>query len=57
MSKEKNIIKGRGAQLNVRNKFLEASHETRDDFLEYCRLEGEVADNELFRSISKNNCK
>ncbi|MEH6703339.1 MAG: PA0069 family radical SAM protein [Galbibacter orientalis] len=44
MSKEKNIIKGRGAQLNVQNKFLEASHETRDDFLEYCRLEGEVAD-------------
>ncbi|MDG3582717.1 PA0069 family radical SAM protein [Galbibacter pacificus] len=36
--------KGRGAQINVRNKFLELSHEMREDFLEYCRLEGEIAD-------------
>lgn len=42
--KEESIIKGRGAQMNVRNKFLEHSHEMRDDFLEYCRLEGEEAD-------------
>ncbi|MBC9795463.1 PA0069 family radical SAM protein [Sinomicrobium weinanense] len=37
-------IKGRGAQQNVRNRFLEMSHEMRDDFLEYCRLEGDEAD-------------
>ncbi len=37
-------IKGRGAQLNVSNRFLELSHETRDDFLEYCHKEGENAD-------------
>lgn len=36
--------KGRGAQRNTPNKFLELSHETRDDFLEFCRLEGEEAD-------------
>ncbi|WP_417443156.1 PA0069 family radical SAM protein [Joostella sp.] len=40
----KDFIKGRGAQLNVHNKFQKLSYETRDDFLEYCRLEGEVAD-------------
>lgn len=37
-------IKGRGAQHNSPNKFFELSHETRDDFLEFCRLEGEDAD-------------
>jgi len=36
--------KGRGAQSNTPNRFLEAAHETRDDFLEFCRLEGEEAD-------------
>lgn len=40
----KTYIRGRGAQLNTPNKFFELSHEKRDDFLEYCRLEGEVAD-------------
>lgn len=39
------IIKGRGAQRNVHNRFMQDVHETRDDFLEYCRLEGEEADN------------
>ncbi len=38
------IIKGRGAQLNKHNRFLEQEHETRDDFLEYCEKEGEQAD-------------
>lgn len=38
-------IKGRGAQQNTSNKFLQFSYETRDDFLEFCRLEGEQADN------------
>lgn len=38
-------IKGRGAQLNVHNRFLANYHETRDDFLEFCNKEGEQADN------------
>lgn len=37
-------IKGRGAQINVPNRFFELSHEIRDDFLEYCAKEGEEAD-------------
>lgn len=40
----KNYIKGRGAQQNSHNRFFEHSHETRDDFLEFCRLEGEEPD-------------
>ncbi|MCK0114720.1 PA0069 family radical SAM protein [Gelidibacter sp. F63206] len=38
-------LKGRGAQINVPNRFFELSHEIRDDFLEYCAKEGEDADN------------
>ncbi|WP_142784401.1 PA0069 family radical SAM protein [Changchengzhania lutea] len=37
-------IKGRGAQVNTPNRFFEFSHETRDDFLEYCHKEGEESD-------------
>lgn len=40
----KSTIKGRGAQLNVPNKFFELSHEMRDDFLEFCQKEGEESD-------------
>ena len=40
----KHYIKGRGAQLNTSNRFFENSHEIRDDFLEFCRLDGEEAD-------------
>lgn len=40
----KSIIKGRGAQRNIHNRFFELSHEMRDDFLEFCHKEGEVAD-------------
>lgn len=40
----KTIIKGRGAQLNVPNRFFQLSHELRDDFLEYCRKEDEDFD-------------
>ncbi|MCM8569562.1 PA0069 family radical SAM protein [Gramella jeungdoensis] len=36
-------IKGRGAQLNVDNRFNEHSHEIRDDFLNFCAAEGEEA--------------
>lgn len=41
----KNYLKGRGAQENQSNRFLAHIYETRDDFLEFCRLEGETADN------------
>jgi len=37
-------IKGRGAQLNVHNRFLQHEHIIRDDFLNYCELENERAD-------------
>ncbi|TGV03742.1 PA0069 family radical SAM protein [Flavivirga rizhaonensis] len=40
----KSAIKGRGAQLNVPNRFFELSHEMRDDFLEFCHKEGEISD-------------
>lgn len=40
----KSIIKGRGAQLNVHNRFFQLSHEMRNDFLEYCAKEDEEAD-------------
>ena len=40
----KSIIKGRGAQRNVHNRFFELSHETRDDFLEFCQKEDEQVD-------------
>ena len=42
--KSKEFIKGRGAQTNVHNRFLRQVYEQREDFLEYCRLEGEQAD-------------
>lgn len=40
----KEFIKGRGAQINVPNRFLRHVYEKREDFLEYCRVEGEEAD-------------
>ncbi|MDO7172242.1 PA0069 family radical SAM protein [Mariniflexile sp. AS56] len=40
----KTPLKGRGAQLNVPNRFFELSHEMRDDFLEFCHKEGEESD-------------
>ena len=40
-----NHIKGRGAQKHIANRFHENSHELRDDFLNYCALEGEEAEN------------
>lgn len=49
--KEKDYIKGRGAQQNVPNRFLQHSHETRDDFLEYCRIAGEDSDTNKTRYI------
>lgn len=43
--KSKKVIKGRGAQQNVPNRFLRHVYEMREDFLELCRIEGEEADN------------
>lgn len=40
----KPTIKGRGAQLNVPNRFFKLSHEMRDDFLEFCNKDGEDSD-------------
>lgn len=37
-------IKGRGAQKNVQNRFFAESQEMLDDFLNYCELEGDKAD-------------
>lgn len=50
--KHQNFIKGRGAQENTVNKFLELHHELRDDFLEYCSIEGEIADKNKTQYIS-----
>lgn len=44
MSNSENHVKGRGAQKRVHNRFFELSHELRDDFLNYCEVEGEDAD-------------
>lgn len=38
------FLKGRGAQQNTSNKFLKHVFEMREDFLEFCRLEGEEAE-------------
>ena len=43
--KQSNFIKGRGAQHNTPNKSLQHIYEKREDFLEFCRIEGEEADN------------
>jgi len=40
----KSVRKGRGAQVNTPNRFMDLSHEMRDEFLEFCAIEGEKAD-------------
>lgn len=45
MSLERTYIKGRGAQINVSNKFDANTHELRSDFLNYCATEGDEATN------------
>ncbi|NHF60460.1 PA0069 family radical SAM protein [Flavobacteriaceae bacterium TP-CH-4] len=42
--KSEDYIKGRGAQKKVPNRFLRHIYETRDDFLEFCHIEGEEFD-------------
>ena len=39
-----NYIKGRGAQHNTHNRFLQHQQEVLDDFLNYCKAENEAAD-------------
>lgn len=46
-----NFIKGRGAQHQPENKFLEHHHEVLEDFLNFCELEGEEADKNKTESI------
>ena len=41
----KESIKGRGAQIQVSNRFFEHSEEMRDDFLEFCFRENELPSN------------
>ncbi|SFU27018.1 DNA repair photolyase [Pustulibacterium marinum] len=45
------LKKGRGAQKNVHNRFLEGEHEMLDEFLEYCHKEGEEADTNKTRFL------
>lgn len=47
----KEFIKGRGAQQNTSNRFLEHAYEMRDDFLEFCRVEGEEAESNKTKYI------
>ncbi|MEM9648162.1 MAG: PA0069 family radical SAM protein [Bacteroidota bacterium] len=42
--KPNSLQKGRGAQKNPHNRFLQHVYEIREDFLEFCRLEGEEAE-------------
>ena len=49
--KNRDYLKGRGAQENTPNKFLQHLYEIRDDFLEFCRIEGEEADKNKTRYI------
>ncbi|HMI08207.1 MAG TPA: PA0069 family radical SAM protein [Flavobacterium sp.] len=44
MNDESQYIKGRGAQKNVHNRFFAESQEMLDDFLNYCHVEGDSAD-------------
>lgn len=44
MSEESQYIKGRGAQINVPNRFFAESNDMLDDFLNYCAAEGDKPD-------------
>ncbi|WP_411029534.1 PA0069 family radical SAM protein [Spongiimicrobium sp. 3-5] len=43
--KKNTYRKGRGAQKNTPNKFLQHIYEVRQDFLEFCRVAGEASEN------------
>lgn len=51
MASENSHIKGRGAQQRVHNRFFELSHQLRDEFLNYCEIEGELADKNFTKYI------
>ena len=42
MNEENQYIKGRGAQINVQNRFFKDAYEMQDDFLNYCEAEGDA---------------
>ena len=44
MSEEGQYIKGRGAQINVQNRFFSEAYEMQDDFLNYCEAEGDAVE-------------
>jgi DNA repair photolyase len=44
MEEKSQYIKGRGAQINVHNRFFAESQEMLDDFLNYCAVEGDAPD-------------
>jgi DNA repair photolyase len=44
MTNDERYIKGRGAQINVPNRFFTQSHEILDEFLNYCEAEGDNPD-------------
>jgi DNA repair photolyase len=44
MNEESQYIKGRGAQINLPNRFFAQSQEMLDDFLNYCAAEGDAVD-------------
>ncbi|XLS29414.1 PA0069 family radical SAM protein [Flavobacteriaceae bacterium M23B6Z8] len=48
---DSSFLKGRGAQIQVNNRFDAFTSEMRDDFLEYCRLEGEPAETNKTRYL------
>lgn len=43
--KKSEYIKGRGAQINIHNRFSQHKHTVEDDFLNHCLTENESADN------------
>ncbi len=49
--KKSSLIKGRGAQSNHPNRFLAHIQEHRDEFLEYCRTQGEPVDSTKTRYL------
>lgn len=48
---KKNYIKGRGAQINTDNRFLRHRKEIETDFLNYCEITGDSADDNKTRYI------
>jgi DNA repair photolyase len=45
------FIKGRGAQKKVHNRFLKHEHQVMDEFLNFCEMEGELADHNKTKYI------